>query len=77
MTQFGYPKAGYYYKIETSQDGKAWELYTDHEKATSIESVYIDITERSVIARYVRVTVLGAVVEELDADVTIWELSVF
>ncbi|MDR2749135.1 MAG: GDSL-type esterase/lipase family protein, partial [Clostridiales bacterium] len=26
MTQFGYPKAGYYYKIETSQDGKAWEL---------------------------------------------------
>jgi hypothetical protein len=77
MTQFGFPKAGYYYTISTSEDGLAWEAFADRSSTASVDSVYADVAATPVSARYVRIKVNGAVVEKPGAEVTIWDISVF
>jgi lysophospholipase L1-like esterase len=72
MTQFGFPQAGYYYKLEASDNGTDWTPLADKTEQTSTESVYIDDVNTS--ARYVRLTVTDSVVRP--ARVSLWDLKI-
>ncbi|MDR1156803.1 MAG: GDSL-type esterase/lipase family protein [Oscillospiraceae bacterium] len=72
MTQFGFPRAGYYYKLEASDNGTDWTPLVDKTAQTSTESVYIDDVEAS--ARYVRLTVTDSVVRP--ARMSLWDMKI-
>lgn len=55
LTQFEYATFFYQYKIETSNDGNTWNLFTDRTENTQQGSPMIDRGETE--ARYIRITI--------------------
>ena len=56
-TQFEYATFFYQYKIETSLDGSSWTLFADRTANTQQGSPMIDKAQRTVKARYLRITI--------------------
>lgn len=72
-TQFEYATSFYQYLIETSVDGKKWEIFADRRKNTFAGSPMIDLGNTQ--ARYVKLTVTGN--EKSGLFPAIWNIKVF
>lgn len=68
---FESPTLVYSYKLETSLDGRQWELYADHSRDDVMEAPKVD--RKAVTARHVRLTILGTHLTPL--DVQFWNSS--
>lgn len=73
FTEFEYATYFYQYQIETSADGKKWELFADQTANQTPGSPMIDDGEAQ--ARFVRITITGT--EKAGAFAAIWNVKVF
>lgn len=63
---FEHPTLIYSYKVETSLDGKKWDLYADRSNDTVMEAPKVD--RKKVTARHVRLTILGTHLSSIDTQ---------
>lgn len=73
LTQFEYATWFYQYRLETSTDGKTWQIFANREENTRWGSPLVD--RGDVTARYLRITVTGT--EKPGLFGSIWNLKVF
>lgn len=73
MTQFEFASYYYQYKIEYSTDGNKWKLFADKSKNKTSGSPMID--DKSVSARYLKLTVLAA--EKTGLYAAVWNMKVY
>lgn len=72
-TQFEFPTFFYQYKIETSQDGSSWTLYSDRTDNTQQGSPMVDQGEAT--ARFIRITITDT--QKNGHFPAIWNVKVF
>lgn len=72
-TQWEYGTQFYQYLIETSSDGKTWEIFADKRNNRLAGSPMVDFGDRK--ARYVRVTSTGG--EKRGFNGAIWNIKIF
>ncbi len=72
-TEFEYATFFYQYKIETSDDGKKWEMFSDQQNNIYQGSPMID--EGKVFARYIRITITDT--QKNGHFPAIWNIKVF
>ena len=73
MTQFEFASYYYQYKIEYSSDGKKWKMYVDKSKNRTSGSPMID--DKSVSARFLKLTVLAT--EKTGLYAAVWNMKVY
>ena len=73
MTQFEFASYYYQYVLEYSKDGKKWQIYADKSKNRTPGSPMID--DKSISARYLKLTVLGT--EKTGLFAAVWNLKVY
>ena len=73
LTQFEYPTFFYQYRIETSDDTKQWNLYSDRTGNTLQGSPMIDTGEAK--ARYIRITITGT--QKSGHFPAIWNVKIY
>lgn len=73
MTQFEFASYYYQYKIEYSTDGKKWKVYAD--MSTNRTSGSPMINDKSVSARYLKLTILAT--EKTGLYAAVWNMKVY
>jgi len=73
MTQFEFASYYYQYKWEYSTNGKMWKLYSDRSDNKTPGSPMVD--DNDVVARYLRLTVLGT--EKTGLYAAVWNVKIY
>jgi len=73
MTQFEFASYYYQYKLEYSEDGNKWNVYADKSNNHTAGSPMID--DNDIIARYIRLTVLGT--EKTGLYAAVWNIKIY
>lgn len=73
MTQFEFASYYYQYKIDYSMDGKKWKVFADMSKNRTSGSPMIN--DKSVSARYLRLTILAT--EKTGLFAAVWNMKVY
>lgn len=73
LTQWEYGTQFYQYLIETSEDGKNWEVYADKRKNRLAGSPMVDFGDKK--ARYVRITSTGG--EKAGFNGALWNVKIY